>query len=822
MRSLFHDLRFGLRILRGNPAFTLVAVFTLAVAIAVNTTVFGWIDGVLLRPIPGARAPHELAVMETVTSNGDYIKSSYPDYRDYRDSLKLVSGLTAVFGTSLRLGEGEGAQLVWGELVTGNFFQVFGVKPHLGRFFLPEESADPPATPFVAVLSHRLWQTRFGGDRGVIGATIRINRRRLTVIGVAPPEFQGSMAGLSQELWAPLTLIYELNRAMAGKNGMLTHRATRNLDLFARLQPGVTVEQAHAEATARARALAAAYPASNALAGVTVLPVSEAHLSGAQPLLRRPLHILMAVCTVVLLIACANVANLLLARATARQKEFAIRLSLGARRGRLARQLLTETFVIAGAGALVGVLLVPWIAGSLAWLMPPVNAPVRFDNGLQLNGRMLAWSVAVCAVCALVSGMAPLLVALRSNLNETLKEGGRSEESGARAHRMRGVLVVCEVALAAVALIGAGLFVKSFHGTRALHPGFDPEGVLVARFALADSGYPVERQHEFCLRLRRRLEAAPGVAAVNYADVAPLGFDGGPWQDISVEGYVPAKGENMMVYRTLAAPGYFSLLRIPLVEGRDFTEQDDEKAAPVAVVNQAFARRYFAGANPVGRRLRTWGRWLTIVGMSKDVKYHSLAEPPTPYFYAPFRQGFGTGHAAFFYVRMAGDPTAATALLRREAAALDPGVGVVEAMPLAEYMGASLYPLKLAATLLSVLGALSVLLAAIGLYSVMAYAVERRTHELGIRMAVGAQPRDVLGMVMRQGLALTGIGLVVGILAALAVTRAARGLLVNVSAADPLTFAAAAAFLALVAMLASYLPARRATRVDPMVALRCE
>ncbi len=822
MPSLIHDLRFGVRMLRGNPGFTVVSVFTLAIAIAANTTVFGWIDGVLLRPIPGARAGNELTVMETATSSGEFIKTSYPDYRDYRDSLKLISGVTALFGTSLRLGDGENGQLIWAELVTGNFFQVFGVEPELGRFFLPEESAEPPATPFVAVLSHRLWQTQFGGDRNVIGKTIRLNRRPLTVIGVAPPEFQGSMAGLSQDLWAPLTLVYDLNRAPRGRAPMLDNRYTRNLDLFARLKPGVTVEQARAEASARAAELARAYPASNEKTRVTVLPVSEAHVSGAQAVLRWPLRILMAVCAVVLLIACANVANLLLARATARQKEFAIRLSLGARRVRLARQLLTETLVIAGAGAALGILLVPWIAGSLVWLMPPINAPVRFDSGLQLNARMLAWSVGICVVCALISGMAPLLVSLRSSLNETLKESGRSEESGTRAHRMRGLLVVCEVALAALALIGAGLFVKSFHGARQLKPGFDPSNVLITRFALADSGYPVERQHEFCRRLRQRLETAPGVTAVTYADMAPMGFDQGPWQDLSVEGYVPAKGENMLVYRTLAAPGYFSLLRIPLVEGRDFTEQDDEKAPDVAIVNQAFARRYFAGANPVGRRIRAWGRWLTVVGMSKDVKHHSLAEPPTPYFYTPFRQRFSTGLAAIFYVRTAGDPTAAVAMVRREAAALDPGVGVVEAMPLGEYMGSSLYPLKLAATLLGVLGGISVLMAAVGLYSVMAYAVSQRTHELGIRMAVGAQPRDVLGLVMRQGLALTAAGLAAGILAALAVTHAARGLLVNVSPADPIAFAAAAAFLALVAMLASYVPARRATKVDPMVALRCE
>jgi predicted permease len=817
MRHLFNDLRFGSRILRGNPGFTAVAVLTLALGIAVNSTVFGWIDSVLLRPIPGASESHRLAVLENVTTDGEFIRMSYPDYRDFRDSLRLVSGMAAGFNTGLRIGEVEGGQEIFGQLVTGNFFQVMGVEPLAGRFFLPEEGADPPAFHPVAVISERLWRNRFGADRAAIGGTLRVNGRPLTIIGVAPPEFQGSMTGVLSDIWAPLTLIHHLNRST---EGMLDNRRTRNQDVFVRLAPGVSLEQARAEAAARGAELQAANPDSNAGLGVVLLPVAEAHSVGAQGLLRRPLLILMAVCGIVLLIVCANVANLLLARATARQKEFGIRLALGAGRGRLAGQLLTETFLLAGAGAALGLLLVPWLAGSLVSLLPPINVPIRFDDGL--NVRVLGWTVLVCVGAALAAGMAPLACSLRPDLSRTLKEGGRGERSGGRTHRLRGLLVAVEVALAVVALTGAGLFAKSFYAARGADPGFETERVLVAHFNPANTGHPVERQHQFLERLRERLAAAPGVEATGYADIAPLGFDGGPWQDIEVEGYTPRKGENMKLYRTLAAPGYFAVLGIPLLEGRDFTERDREDAPPVAIVNQAFARRFFGGANPIGRKVRSWGRWHTIVGVARNARYHEPAGTREPYFYASFRQAFSTGLNASVFVRTGGDPRAAASLVRREAASIDPSAEVLYAVPLAEHIGQALYPLKVAATLLTVLAALAVLLAGVGLYSVMAYAVSQRTHEFGVRMALGAQPGTVIGMVLRQGLGLTAAGLAAGIAAALALGRLAGGLLVHVDPADPATFAGAAAFLALVAMLASYVPARRATRADPMASLRCE
>ncbi len=812
------DVRHGIRVLLKSPGFALVAVLTLALGIGASTTVFSWIDTVLLRPLPGTGNPQELVAFETVTPNGEFITTSYPDYRDYRDHLKLVS-LAVAQPVALSLGREERAERVWGELVSGNYFAVLGVKPVLGRAFLPEEYGDKPGAYPVAILSHRLWQSHFRADPRIIGSTIRLNRRELTVVGIAPPDFRGIISGLAFDVWAPVMMSPQLNGI---GDWMLRDRKTRQLIAVARLRPGVRIEQARAEVAELARQLARMDPYTNGGISATLLPVWKSHF-GAQSLLLGPLQILMAVCGVVLLIVCANVANLLLARSAARSREFAIRLAVGAGRARVLRQMLTESLVLAFAGALAGIPIAAWLGSGLEALLPPGDFPLALD--IRASWHVLAFTALVSAAAALISGVAPAWHSSRADLNEGLKEGGRSGAAGERSHRIRGLLVVSEVSLALVALIGAGLFVRGFRAIRTLSPGFDPSHVLLSRFRLSTSGYSLDQRKQFCLRLRERMESTPGVTAASYADQAPLGFVPSWWEDLQIEGYVPGQSENMKIFRNVVAPGFLSLLRIPLLAGRDFTEHDDEKSLQVMIVNEAFARRFFAGRDPIGHHVRGWGRWFTVVGVAKDSKYHHLDEAPLPYFYVPFRQVFRADMSVAFYVRAAGNLNDAAAAVRKEVRGIDPNVGVFDSVPLAEYISASLYAQKVAATLLSGLGAMALLLAAVGLYSVIAYSVTQRVHEIGIRMALGARPGDVAGLVLRQGMGLTLAGLAFGTAIALALSRglaSVSGSLLGGRVVDPLIYLAAALFLCVIAVLACLVPARRAARIDPAVSLRCQ
>ena len=815
MATLIQDLKYGLRMLAKNPGFTAVAVITLALGIGASTTVFSWIDDVLLRPLPGVDNANELVAFETVGPNGEFLTTSYPDYRDYRDHVTSLAGLAVTQVEPLSVDEGDRAQQVWGEMVSGNYFAVLGVKPALGRVFLPSEYGDKPGAFPIAVISDRLWRGRFNSDPQIVGKTIRVNRHELTIVGVSPPEFRGTIAGLAFDVWVPFMMHPQLQGV---GEWMLRDRQTRQLFGVARLKPGVALEPARAEIAELARYMSRAN-SEDAGISATVLPIWKSHF-GAQSLLLRPLEILMAVCFVLLLIVCANVANLLLARFTSRQKEFRVRLALGAGRARLARQVLTESLVLATGGALAGIGLAMWMSGSLQYLLPPSHFPFGLD--LRVNSRMLAFTVLACVAAAVLSGLGPALQVARTDLNDSLKEGGRSGMTGAKSHRLRGLLVTSEVSLALVALVCAGLLVRSFDATRRIKPQFDPDHVLLSRFFISTSGYDLEQRKLFCLRLRQRLEAAPGVTDVAYSDVEPLGLLSGWWEDLRIEGYMPGRSENMKIFRSVVSPGYFRLMRIPLLEGRDFTEQDDLKTQPVMIVNETFVRRYIGGGNPMGRKVHGWGEWFTVVGVVKDSKYNNLTEAKLPFFYVPFRQIYRADMGLTFYVRTATNSNDAAAMMRREVHGIDPSVTMIDAMPLAEHIGETLYAERVAASLLSVLATLALLLAAVGLYSVMAYSVTQRTHEIGIRMALGAKRADVLGLVVRQGFALTLIGMAAGTAASLAVGRLLASFLYGTSTTDPVTFVAVSALLAGSALLASYIPARRATKVDPMVALRYE
>ena len=814
---MWNDLRFGLRTLWKAPGFTLVAVLTIGIGIGANTTIFSWMRPMLLDPLPGAAQPSRIVAVENFAdspgSQREPLTSSFLDFRDYRDHLKLID-LTAMGRGALAVGDERTSERVWGELVSGNFFDVLGIAPEAGRFFSAEERADAQNTYAVVVISHTYWKTHYQQNPSVIGTTLRVNRTPLTIIGVAPEGFHGTQTGLDYQLWVPLTMYGQITHT---GTWMLRDRNTRNYMMLARLKPGVTIEQANNEAAALANFMATANADADKGIGATVLPLWQWRY-GPQHTLLKPIAILMAACGVLLLIVCANVANLLLARATGRQKEFSIRLALGARTGRLSRQLLTESLLLAVAGSLTGLVVASWLGGALRWLLPSVDTPTMLQP--PLDGQVLGFTTLLAVAVALIAGVAPALHAARSNVNDMLKEGGRSGAAGSQSHRLRGLLVVSEVALAVVALIGAGLFLKSFQTSQMMSPGFSPEGQALAQFDLSAAGYTQQQSDQFCQRMTEQLKRYPGVTAVSYADTVPLGFYGGNWEEVEVDGYQPARGENMKTYRNMIGPGYFDTMKIPMVEGRDFDLRDDPKSQQVMIVSQEFVHRFIPKGGVIGRKVHGWGKWFTIVGIVKDIKIHQVYESNIPFFYIPIRQEYRPEYGLSFHVRTTGSVNDAIAGIRREAVAIDPALTVFTAVPMTEYTVASLFGQKVAASLLSVLGVLGLLLASMGLYSVMSYSVAQRTSEIGIRVTLGARPRDVLLLVMRQGIAFALTGLMTGSIAAAVLSRLAASVLVAVSPVDPLVYAGTAAFTVLVAILSVAIPAWRALRVDPMVALR--
>lgn len=830
MGSLLQDFRYGWRMLVHNPRLAVVAALTFGLAIGAGTTVFSWIDDVLLHPFPGVAKPNELWAFETTRADGEHVENSYLDFRDYRDNLKTISGLAMFVPIALNVGEADHAERVWGMMVSGNYFDVLGIRPMLGRVFLREEFADKPGGFPVVVISDRLWRTRFNSDPQIAGKTVRLNRREMTIVGVTPPEFHGTLSGLSFDMWVPVVMQPQLQSL----DLLLTDRQTRQLYGLARLQPGVKVDQARQEIAELARQIAKGSPRTNEDMSATLVPTWKAR-GGAGKLLLAPLQILAAVCVVVLLIACANVANLLLAWFVTRRKDFGLRLALGAGRVRLVRQILSESLILAALGALVGAAMARWMTGALPYLLPPHENIARALE-VHLNGQALAFTILLCLLSALLAGAAPAMHCWRERLDDGLKESGRGSMTGLGSNRLRSLLVVSEVSLALVALIGAGLFARAFALTRKIDPGFEPSNVLVSSFYLSTSGYNLDQRKQFCRQLRESMESEPGVTAVSYADGAPLGFQGSWWEPIEVQGYVPATGENMKIERNVVAPGYFSLMHIPLVEGRDFTEQDDEnpKAQRVMIISEAFRKRFLPTGNAIGRKVSGWGMWFTVVGVVKDIKDRSLTESAQPYFYVPFRQVYREDMNLFVFVRTAGDPVQAVPLLRREVREIDPNVIIFEAIPMTEYIGASWFAQKIAASMLSILGALAMLLAALGLYSVMSYSVTQRTREIGVRMALGAQRAEILALLLRRGMVLTSAGLLAGAGLMLVLSRtvpmmpgnssalASSGSFLGRSGGESLIYLAAAVFLAGIAALATYIPARRATRVDPMVALRYE
>jgi predicted permease len=595
-------------------------------------------------------------------------------------------------------------------------------------------------------------------------------------------------------------------------------RNARPFMLIGRLRTGATIDQARAQVESVAHRLALEYPATHSGVSATLLPLWKSH-SGAQAILLSPVRILMAVAVLVLLIACLNVANLLLAQTVLRQRDFAIRLSLGAERARLLRQVLIESLLLALGGTAAGLVLMSWMGQGLGFLLPETELPLRGFTHAEFNAHVVLFAAAACIVSASLAGIVPALHSGRTDVTGVLKEGGRSATSGPGAKRARSLLIIVEVALASLALIAAAIFARSFHNVSTVKPGFDADDVYVAALYLSSAGYNTEQERRFCLTLFQRLAGAGGIEAASYANHVPMMGSGD--ESVNIEGYTPDPGESMLINRYNVGPGFFRILHIPLISGREFTERDAPDAPPVLVVNESFARRFFGGGNPIGRKVRIALRQepSTIVGVAKDCTLDGPVENPRPYYFAPFQQMFASGHENYFYIRTSGNPADALDVFRREVAALDSTRSLYRLHSLAEYLSGALYAHFVAAGLMAVLGALALALSAVGLYSVMTYAVAERTHEIGIRMALGARRTDVLGMVLRDGMILTFGGILLGAMGAAAAMRIVASILVGVSSADPVSFAGAALFLSLVALMASYLPARRAASVSPMVAI---
>ncbi len=809
---MFSDLRFALRQLTKAPGFTAVAVLSLGLGIGATTTVFCWIQGVLLNPLPGVVRPEEMIVLTTSHENQMWDTVSLPDLKDYAEQKETFAGIIGSQVTPACLTIDERSIWMYGQIATANFFDVLGVRPILGRTFLTDEDQTQGGSP-VLVLSETFWRRHFNADAGIIGRKIELNQHPFTIIGIVPAAFHGTMSGLICDFWAPLSMHREV-----ANFGSLENRGDHWLHTQARLQAGTSIARAQSVVDTVGARLEQTYPNTNKQIRLHVLTFLEAPY-GAQPIFSRVFAILLAVSLGVLLIVAANIANLLLARATSRKKELSIRLALGAGRSRLIRQLLTEGLVLALLGGTAGVLVAYWAVDLLSSFAPPTHLPIGLNA--SINGRTLMFTLIGTLTTGIVFALLPALRASKLDLNSALKDGSRTSGGAATHHRLRALLVVIEIALSVMLLVGAGLCIKS--AQRAFHSdlGFDPNHVLIAGLRVGMNGYTEETGKLFYNRLHERIRTMPGVETAALSSWFPLGFEGGPMHTIEVDGYERKPREDSTVAFSIVSPDYFSTMKIPLLNGRDFTAQDDDKVPGVAIINETMAKRYWPGQNPIGRKFKAAWRYLTVVGVAKNGKYRSLNEPPRGFFYVPYRQGVWDLNLGIC-LRTTGNPALLAATLQQEIHKIDSRVEIWATLPMTDYIKAAFIAPVLASRLLIGLGCVALALAAMGVYGVVAYVVSQRTQEFGVRMALGAQPRNVLQLVLRQGMQLAGLGIAIGLLGAFATTRLLAGFLYGVSPFDPLTFSAVGLILGAISLLACYLPARRATRVNPVDALRAE
>lgn len=820
MENLIKDIRYGVRMLMKNPGVTLVAVITLALGIGANTAIFSGVSAFLMRPLSVPNPTELIRPLEISEDRGIRDEFSYPDFLDYREQSTSFSGLAAEDMIQAAVDTENQNDVVWGQVVSANYFDVLQVKPILGRGFLPDEDKTAGAN-HVVVLSHSFWQRRMAGDPNIVGKTIQFNDRAYEVIGVTPDYFVGTKFALSLDFWTPISMAEELRR----DPGLFAERDSHWMNVIGRLKTGVSVEQASAEFDTIAARLNQAYP--NMRASTTkaqVLSETDGRWEDMGTVFKSASAIAMAIVGLILLIACANVANLMLARAAGRRKEIGIRLALGANRARLVRQLLTESMLLSIAGGGLGLLLAFWVTDLMEGFIPVLQYNV-VNNFFALDSRALVFTLIVSLGTGIVFGLAPALQSSNPDVVPVLKGEAEAARRGKRRGLgLRNLLVVAQVALSLVVLVCGGLFIKSFRKAQTMDAGFDNAKGLIVSLSPTLIGYEDDQSRQFYKQVLERVSHVPGVDAVSYTRTLPLGDSSNSNGPILKEGETLAKGSaGRMIMTTSVSQGYFKTMQIPFVEGRDFDDRDQPKTQRVVIVNQQMAETLWKGESAVGKRLfigvDSKDPW-EVVGVVKTGKYRNLAEDPKPFFY--YAMGQRRPGPMAMVVRASVDPRSLVGAIRTEVQAIDRRVPLSGVKTMDEHKTYALWAPNMAASFSVAFAVVAILLSAVGLYSVMAYVVSQRTREVGIRMALGANRSDVMKMITRQGMRLAVIGVVIGLGLSLALAQVLSSLLIGVSGYDITTFILVPVLLSVVALLASYLPARKATKVDPLVALRSE
>ena len=811
IENVIQDLHFGIRMLRRSPGFSALAILCLTLGIGANAAVFSWIEGILLRPFPMVSGQERLmALTGTNRSTSGRDGVSWPDFLDLQRNCTLFDAFVVdkIMGATLSIG--DRAQVVTGSLVSSNYFDAYGIRPILGRGFRPEEDYGRSAHP-VVVISYHLWQDRFRGDPNIIGKTQMLGGQPHVIVGVAPQGFEGTFVGWAMQFWVPVSM---QERFVPG-GYKLEDRSARWIEAYVRRKPGVTAAQAQAEISAVAKRLEDQYPETNRGFGVKLYPLWETPFNNAGALLPT-LSIALGVVVFVLLIVCANVSNLLLVKAFGRRHEMTVRLALGARRGRLLQQLLTEGLILSTIAAAGGLLVARWCRNLLVLLEPRRGGTSMYLPG-AVDWRVLVLSTAVCLLATVLLGLVPAMHTRKLDLTSALKAESGGVVGGRRRALAQSSLVLIQVALSFMLLVGSGLLLKSLHALQSTDPGFSTRDVISTWVDTRVAGYDKVRNLTFEEDLADRLRAVPGIQSAAFSRIAAFSYGVYSSSPIAVDGYVAAPGEQPIVDYNEVSPGYLTTMGIPVLSGREFTRADDQNTLPVAIVNEAMAAQFWHGADPIGRRIQVKGRWLQVIGVAKQAKYSSLIEPLQPFFYVPIRQ---SQPGSNLYIRSTLPLSALSTALVREVRALDNNLAPGEILTMREEVDRSTAVQRIAVNMLGAFGALALVLAAVGLYGVMSYAVTQSTREFGVRMALGARASDLLRLVISQGMLLTTAGVVIGGFAAVVLSRLLGYLLYKTSPRDPMAFAIATLIMVVAALAACFVPAWRATRTNPVQALR--